>query len=360
MSKEAVGRRIPPVTLSRGTILSTGTYEHQNFLNALESVTDTPLVQDPKVNLAISGLEKLQLTSDKGATWDVIDTALAFRHSNLPTAVQKQIYIPRSRDLSFFRDSAESTARAIARLDPQQNPDRKSPEQQWWRQVGRHEYTLWPANENGDHMFVIILRMGQCKSHRDSDSKRSSYDKALDVGLAEGVRTTGTRRGGGGGGGDMSSAEWHAQKRVLQKRIARVMLAAGFVIAAEMRFIDMWVPAQTERYECGLRSFFVIRQMMERTPNIYIMGRRYEELLWSPLSGWFHPEQVRAEVAGDCQWSAIRGLDYKARIAVELVRDNEDRPLARLRPPKEDLVVQRPGGWEFDPQVFLTRYLSRT
>ncbi|KAI0120685.1 hypothetical protein BJ170DRAFT_688514 [Xylariales sp. AK1849] len=292
----------------------------------------------PDVALAVTGLEKLQLTSSEGASLAAIDTALAFTYSNLPAAVREQIFIPHSMGVQFFQESNDDFEKAIGRLNGSIPENRNSAEQNWRRQVRAHRYTLWPVNERfGDenHMFVVVFRMGK------STPDQHGYDRVLEIGLAEGSRM------------ETSTLDWKKEKRIIQRNLSDVMNATGFLIDETTRFIEMWVPLQqTGESTCSMRSYFILRQLMERIPNFHLLESGHHESFWDPLSGWFHPEQIRADIAGDCQWAAVRGLDYRGRIAIEIVEDSAETPVTALLPSGIEPTVQHPGSWKPNPRGF--------
>lgn len=82
---------------------------------------------------------------------------------------------------------------------------------------------------------------------------------------------------------------------------------------------EIWFPQQLNDLSCGLRTYEIIRVMIERLNDRYHVhgvDNLYHNSLWDPLSGDFQSHKVRHLMMGICAGRAMKHLDYKARISV--------------------------------------------
>ncbi|KAG8159032.1 hypothetical protein KVR01_011475 [Diaporthe batatas] len=82
---------------------------------------------------------------------------------------------------------------------------------------------------------------------------------------------------------------------------------------------DMWFPAQRNDLSCGLRTYEIIRVMIERLSDRFHehgVDNLYHNSLWNPMSGDFQPHKVRHLMMGISACRVMKHLNYKARMSV--------------------------------------------
>ncbi|OTA58967.1 hypothetical protein K449DRAFT_385511 [Hypoxylon sp. EC38] len=111
---------------------------------------------------------------------------------------------------------------------------------------------------------------------------------------------------------------------------------------------SVWTPWQQDSWSCGIRTFWAARQMMDRILKLHVDKLTYSEGLWEPLSGWINVDFTRWEMIGLNAYYCVKDLDYRARVAVELVNQIDDGKGGFLdagdtmRPPQGERKIERP------------------
>lgn len=103
-------------------------------------------------------------------------------------------------------------------------------------------------------------------------------------------------------------------------RLRHLLQIEGVTIVPERHEIkDIWFPTQLDGFTCGLRTYEILRVMLERINERYHLhgvDNMYDDSLWSPMSGDFQPNKVRQQMMGIVACRAMKHQDYKARLSV--------------------------------------------
>ncbi|KAI5923571.1 hypothetical protein F4810DRAFT_720149 [Camillea tinctor] len=210
----------------------------------------------------------------------------------------------------------------------------------FWNAVKSSEYFIWPIQaEIGRYVTAIFhLRKGLVNDPNfDPDDSEASNDGAKDVpqvmsdeyfiidawSVVDAVRSN------------------EAIQRVnrVRNRLQQLFKPEGIVFrpgsyqkhkTATERWSLPWVPPQTDDWSSGLRSFALIRQILQRIIDFYCTETAHNNSLFNePTSGWLNVDQVRHEMMGYCAMNCIEDMDYNARIAIEAI--DEINSIAGIR-----------------------------
>ncbi|KAI0596801.1 hypothetical protein F4775DRAFT_562813 [Biscogniauxia sp. FL1348] len=115
----------------------------------------------------------------------------------------------------------------------------------------------------------------------------------------------------------------------IKKRIQRLFAIEGLTFdrdsyrekkTAKGKWPLPWVPPQTDSWSSGLRSFALIRQLLQRIVDFHCTESGYNGSFFEePTSGWLNVDQIRHEMMGYCAMNCIEDMDYNARIAIEVI-----------------------------------------
>ncbi|KAI1372523.1 hypothetical protein F4677DRAFT_432502 [Hypoxylon crocopeplum] len=256
----------------------------------LELPSDDELPKDPNGGWPdIRGFHNLQRTRDAWLNGDAIDTALAAYHRSLPKEVQDRINIVDTSVTGLFsRDEAQFNAIITGNYN------------RFFKSFQQTEYTLWPINWDACHWQLVVLR----KESRTKDDGTEAWTHLVQMCVADSWR----------------EGEADNRRRLIENRLQTLFTTMGLTFAPHC-VRDIWVPWQKDSWSCGLRVFSIAKQFLDRIVNQAVQGVEYDETLWLPMNGWFNPDMVRWEMIGLNAYSAVQAMDYKARVAVELVHN---------------------------------------
>lgn len=103
-------------------------------------------------------------------------------------------------------------------------------------------------------------------------------------------------------------------------RLRRLLAIGGVeMIPSISQIKDIWFPTQQDGFSCGLRTYEILRVMIERINERYHLhgvDKIYDESLWDAMSGDFQPNKVRQLMMGIVACRAMKHQDYKARLTV--------------------------------------------
>lgn len=156
----------------------------------------------------------------------------------------------------------------------------------FFRRISNRQFTLWLIN-TGEHWASIMLHVqgGQVVDYAINESGR----RPVLINL-------------------------------IDTRLRRLLAIGGIaIIPAQHQRKDIWFPTQLDGFTCGLRTYEILRVMIERINERYHLhgvDNLYDDSLWSAMSGDFQPSKVRQLMMGIVACRAMKHQDYKARISV--------------------------------------------
>ncbi|KAI1407911.1 hypothetical protein F5Y13DRAFT_173763 [Hypoxylon sp. FL1857] len=264
-----------------------------------------------KENGAVRGLSSLLANREEWLTDDAIYKALRPVHDGLPRSVRSRITIPVVEITGLFVEGDRNYDDLISAPKGGRRYGRV------FQQFKETEYSLWPINFAGNHWELVFIH----KKRVDG----GEWSHILHIAVIDGWRDESTRR----------------RKAFVDARLRRLFEKFNFTFEPNCER-NVWAPWQKDTWSCGLRAYWAAKQMMSRILQHHEEGSSYDEELWLPLSGWFNPDFVRWEMIGLNAYHCVKELDYRARVAVELVnqvRSGDDGLVDAgkvMRPPKDD------------------------
>ncbi|KAG6355919.1 hypothetical protein INS49_015303 [Diaporthe citri] len=107
---------------------------------------------------------------------------------------------------------------------------------------------------------------------------------------------------------------------IVDNRLRQLLTIGGIaILPASYQIKDVWFPTQLDGFSCGLRTYEILRVMIERVNERYHLHgvvNLYDESLWDAMSGDFQPSKVRQLMMGIVACRAMKHQDYKARLSV--------------------------------------------
>ncbi|KAI0886450.1 uncharacterized protein GGS22DRAFT_128898 [Annulohypoxylon maeteangense] len=233
----------------------------------------------------IRGLSQLQASRETWLNGDAIELSMKSYHEDLPTQTRNIIHLVDTSIAGIFdRDERGINNLLKGRYD------------RFFRRFTQTEYTIWPCNFNDIHWELAVIHKGR------SDPNSDKWDQILQVAVID----------------HWKDDNYKQRNDIIANRLRRIFTRIGFTIAAACERV-VWPPWQKDSWSCGLRAFWTAKQMMDRINDGVARNTGYDEQLWAPLNPWFNPDQVRWEMIGLNAYEAVKGMNYKARVAVELV-----------------------------------------
>ncbi|KAJ2977944.1 hypothetical protein NUW58_g7654 [Xylaria curta] len=201
----------------------------------------------------------------------------------------------------------------------------------FWEFFRNFEYVFWPIETDRGYFVTAIFHME--KGMMDDPNVDPDEDLEADIpqvpdprfGIVDAWSVIDPERGQA------------AQDRINQvkDRIQRIFTAEGIVFKVQsykdqevvggVRRSCPWVPPPPnpeESWSSGVRSFDLIRQLMQRVLNMYCNQRGYSEAFFTePTCGWINVDQVRYEMMSMCAINTLDDMNWNARLAVEGIRE---------------------------------------
>lgn len=272
----------------------------------------------PKNFGTLRGLSSLQASRTEWITEDAVFKALWPYHDSLPLQVRQRIVLPPSEIVGLFDPSS-----TVYEQITQPGGAGIKRYRRWFRIFAATEYVIWPINYSGNHWELVVIHKQQAEN---GDWTHVSQIAVIDA--------------------------WKNEGNSVRKQQVHTRLE-GFLKKMNMTFAlnyerSVWAPWQRDLWSCGMRTYWAARQMMDRILKFHEDGLTYSEKLWEPLSGWFNVDFVRWEMIGLNAYFCVKDLDYRARVAVELVNqvqgDNDEMEDAgdTMRPLQGDHEIERP------------------
>ncbi|KAI8956724.1 hypothetical protein F5Y11DRAFT_342142 [Daldinia sp. FL1419] len=254
----------------------------------------------------IRGLNQLQASRDEWLNGDAIDKAVKIYYDSLPQLAREKIHIADTSIEGIFGDSERAFEDVLARNY-----------RRFFRGFKNTEYVLWPINVRGNHWELCLIRK------QNPSGAVDGWTSVVRVSIIDSWEDS--RRG--------------PRKLFVEDRLQKLLLKQNLTFAIDWRK-EVSTARQPDSWSCGLRTFWAARQAMDRIVNMVRTGTyRYNENLWNDMGGWFNPDLVRWEMIGLNAYQAVKEMDYRARVAVELVNHTRDAidqldAAAVMRPPR--------------------------
>lgn len=156
----------------------------------------------------------------------------------------------------------------------------------FFRRISTRQFTLWLIN-TGEHWVAIVLHVqdGQVVNYAINEPGR----RPVLINLVD-------------------------------TRLRRLLNIGGItIVPAQDQMKDIWFPTQLDGFTCGLRTYEILRVMIERINeryHIHGIADLYDDSLWNAMSGDFQPSKVRQLMMGIVACRAMKHQDYKARLSV--------------------------------------------
>ncbi|XXH02136.1 hypothetical protein Hte_008504 [Hypoxylon texense] len=252
----------------------------ENYANIPQPTRDWPDTR---------GLRALQDGHEEWVNGSAIDVALQVLHEHLPAAVRDKIHV-QSTDIAnlFVSDTTTFNSAMAGGYD------------RVFRQFSRREYSLWPINVFGNHWELVIMRKEGVANIKQGFGQ---YRRIIQMAVIDTWQTKRTER-----------------RRLVDGRLTAIFTSRGYQFAPECKRI-VSVPVQNDGWSCGLRVFWEAKELMDRI----VLLDTYDESLWDAIDRYFNAHTVRWEMVGLNASRAVREMDYKARVAIELVNEVEER-----------------------------------
>lgn len=133
----------------------------------------------------------------------------------------------------------------------------------FFRWISNRQFTLWLAN-TGEHWVLIVLHVQGAQVVNYAINESSRRPVLIDL---------------------------------KDYRLRRLLAIGGIaILPAKHQRRDIWFPTQLDGFTCGLRTYEILRVMIERINERYCLrgvDNLYDDSLWNAMSGDFQPSKVR-------------------------------------------------------------------
>ncbi|KAI0528342.1 hypothetical protein GGR58DRAFT_509607 [Xylaria digitata] len=314
-----IGKPDAPV-FSRGTILDNGLIgEKPQSRVPLEASKTVP---DPaETENDLYALNSLQLRRGWPLEPLSVQIPMEYLRDNLPPGCREMVGIAMCGSTYIFNCDDEDLDRRIRKMYDKW--------QEFWDIFRTSEYVFWPIETKKGYFVIASFHMQ--KGFMDDPNFDSDGDPAADIpqvpnpqfGIVEAWSVVDGQRGPVG---------VDRVKRV-KRRIRRIFAAEGIQINRQSfmrhrgnngeRWNQPWVPPHDdgEGWSSGIRSFAIVRQLLQRVLDIYCCQGDYkDDFFREPCCGWLNVDQVRHEMMGICAINVMEDMDWNARLAIECIQ----------------------------------------
>ncbi|KAI8949802.1 hypothetical protein F4801DRAFT_385710 [Xylaria longipes] len=286
----------------------------------------------------IRGLHSLNASRNQWLAGDAIEVSIEAYIRGFPTALQQRIgyqgllalqpSIWHGPGTPQHNKGRERLAQAIA-----------SPARRLVRNLKATEYNIFPICSNGNHWVLVVLHKNQVPS--TADPTKREWSRVVQAVVLDPFRSS-------------------QRTDFVHETLRRWLTQAGQFTFAPNYVQNVWVPLQHDDSSCGPRAYWHAKQILDRLLALHENGINYNPSLWGDLSGWFNEGFVRDEMIGRCATTAVRLMDYNARVAVEVVNRTKDFNTANanwkvagtMMKPTDitgDKPESRPSGFQMNP-----------
>ncbi|KAI0910866.1 hypothetical protein F4823DRAFT_637315 [Ustulina deusta] len=318
-SQPNVGTLDAPI-FGRGTILDNGLIGEKPF--SKKSLETSRRVPDPAVTENdLYALNSLQLRRDWPLEPLSVQIPMEYLYDNLPPDARELVGIAMCGSPYVFNCLEEDEERRIRKMYGKW-PD-------FWDIFRTSEYVFWPIEAEKGHFVTAVFHMERNlidDPDIDSDGDPDGTIPQMlnpQFGLVGAWSVVDGQRGADG---------WNRLVRV-RRRVLRILALEGLLFGPDSfkqhrgegggRWNEPWVPrtGPGEDWSSGIRSFALVRQLIQRVLDIYCSEGQYnDDFFHQPTCGWLNVDQVRHEMMGICATNVLEDMNWNARLAVECIQ----------------------------------------
>ncbi|KAI0456445.1 hypothetical protein F5B21DRAFT_467793 [Xylaria acuta] len=308
---------IDKVEFGRACILVNGIIEEKP--RSRIPLETSAIVPDPaEAENDLYALNMLQLHRGRPLEQLTVQIPMEYLHDHLPPDVRSKIGIPICGSPYIFNCPEGDFFRRIRKYYRRW--------QDFWDTFRTSEYVFWPIEAEKGYFVTAIFHMQ--KGLMDDPNFDPDEDPNADIpqvqnplfNIVHGWSVVDAQRG--------ATAEIRVTR--VKERIRCIFAAEGITfgplsykdqqVEGDERRSMPWVPPPSagEDWSSGIRSFALVRQMIQRILDFYCTEIGYEEWFFvEPTCGWLNVDQVRHEMMGICAMNVLDDMDWNARLAVE-------------------------------------------
>ncbi|KAJ3566854.1 hypothetical protein NPX13_g6979 [Xylaria arbuscula] len=315
----SVGRPDVPC-FSRGTILDNGLIgEKPRGKGQLEASKRMPDPAEAENDLYT--LNSLQLRRGWPLEPLSVQIPMEYLRDNLPPDAQKLLGIAICGSTYIFNCDEGNVDRRIGKMF------RRWPE--FWDIFRTSEYVFWPIEAAKGYFVTAIFHME--KGQMDDPDYDLDYELFEDPPQVPNPQYTIV--GAWSVIDGQRGVEAQDQLERVKDRIERIFTAEGIVFRPKSfmqhvgkngeKWNEPWVPPPSldEDWSSGIRSFALVRQLIQRVLDTYCCQGHYDDDFFrKPTCGWINVDQVRYEMMGICAINVIEDMDWNGRLAVECIQ----------------------------------------
>ncbi|KAI0413290.1 hypothetical protein F5X98DRAFT_378873 [Xylaria grammica] len=307
--------------LSRATILDNGLIGKKNQnKRSLEGAREVPDPRATEDNLY--ALNTLQLRRGWPLEELSVQIPMEYLCDKLPPACQKMVGIARVGPLYVFNCDERDLERRIGKMF--------GTWREFWNVFRKTEFIFWPIEADKGYFVTAIFHMEKAMIDDPDFDPDADPDAAIPQVESRDFAIVGTWSVVDGQRGDAG------QKRLrrVRERVELILAAHGirfgegsFMVhrgANGEEWNEPWVPPHDddEAWSTGIRSFAIVRQMIQRVLDLYCYQGEYDDGLFrEPCCGWINVDQVRYEMMGICAVNVMEDMKWNARLAVECIQE---------------------------------------
>ncbi|TGJ83613.1 hypothetical protein E0Z10_g5139 [Xylaria hypoxylon] len=305
---------------SRGTILDNGVIGAKpRSRTSLEASRTVPGPEETENDLY--ALNTLQLR--RGWPLDSLSVQIPMEYlcDNLPPGCRERVGIATCGETYIFNCDDEDFDRRIRKVY------RKWPE--FWDIFRTSEYVFWPIQTERGYYVTASFHM----ERGQMDDPNFDSDGDLEADIPQVPNPQFSIVGAWSVVDGQRGAVGVERVNRVKRRIRRIFDGEGIQFYERSfmrhrgnngeRWNEPWVPPHSddEDWSSGIRSFAIVRQLLQRVLDIYCYQAEYEDDFFrEPCCGWLNVDQVRHEMMGICAINVMEDMDWNARLAVECIQ----------------------------------------
>ncbi|KAK7927307.1 hypothetical protein PG985_004305 [Apiospora marii] len=320
---------------------------------------------------SVNALELLQMRRKAWLSSNCVDIPLVATYKNQPRAVRHRINLLLNSDTNKLFDDPVVPGREYTDTSPFDIKDEQRADAMFtkrlnevyrsqpklWRRIRAREFTIWPMHTTS-HFVTTIMRMRRSDPYADLST---TYDEVAQFAVLE------------------PAYNLQSIKRI-HRRLRAILAKDGIKMPADA-YRTPWYPRQFDDYSCGLRSYNMAKEFMERLTLIYtllpslggappsesassagsamdtdpdpdpslgtedphrrINEPRFQRMLWdSPFNGYVNENAVREQMIGSVVCVALNRYDYQARAAIVAIDSVTDRDLMHDAELRREMAIK--------------------
>lgn len=208
---------------------------------------------------SINALELLQTRRKAWLSGNCVDIPVVYTYKSQPRAVRHRINLLLNSDTNHLFDDPVVPGHDYASNEPfdpkdEQRADAKfnkilgevyRSQPKLWKRIRAREFTLWPMHTSR-HFVTLIIRMRRSDPYADPSTP---YDEVAQFAVLE------------------PAYNQQVIKRI-HRRLRGILSKDGIKVPTNA-YRAPWYPTQRDDYSCGLRSYIMAKEFMERLTLIY-------------------------------------------------------------------------------------------